>query len=518
MSDLTGQWLGQYQILDRISKGSTSTIYKAYQPKLDRFVAVKVLSPHVVDEEGFLERFTQEARAVAQLDHPNIVPVYDFDQEGDIAYIVMKYVEGGTLRSMMTGAPLEMGLTVDIVTQMGLALGYAHRSGVIHRDVKPSNILIGQGRWALLTDFGLVKILGGGSHLTRSGIGMGTPDYMSPEQAQGMPGDGRGDLYSLGVTLYEMVTGRPPFQADSLMGVVVKHITAPPPPPRQLNPNLPEALESAILMALAKAPADRFQTAEAMVAAVVRGAGLVAERDAVPHIDLAAISVTRPVEVISPSPVAKRKVRALTRSGAQWWERSRGAVVKARGQLAGPGERSRRQQVIVGGAILTLLILLALFGRLVLMRPMDGAAVPPLTIPTSSLPATSAMPVTPRPASLQTPVPRSTTPTPVRAFITPSPVPQTVAPSGTPEWTYLSSSDPIRPGIYVKIVRPAGLDVSKEPGFEKEFVTTMTVGKIVHVLEGPVSVNTLSWIKVTDGVTTGWGIQDHVVAYGIRNQ
>jgi serine/threonine-protein kinase len=112
--------------------------------------------------------------------------------------------------------------------------------------------------------------LGGGPHLTRSGVGMGTPDYMSPEQAQGMPGDGRGDLYSLGVTLYEMVTGRPPFQADSLMGVVVKHITEPPPPPRQLNPDLPEALESAILTALAKAPADRFQTAEAMVAAVVR--------------------------------------------------------------------------------------------------------------------------------------------------------------------------------------------------------------------------------------------------------
>jgi len=517
MPDLTGQSLGQYQILGRISKGSTSTVYKAYQPKLDRFVAIKVLSPQVVDEEGFLERFTQEARAVAQLDHPNIVPVYDFDQEGDIAYIVMKYVESGTLRSMMAGAVLDLGLTVDIVTQVGLALGYAHRRGVIHRDVKPSNILIGQGRWALLTDFGLVKILGSGPHLTRSGIGMGTPDYMSPEQAQGMPGDGRGDLYSLGATLYEMVTGRPPFQADSLMGVVVKHITEPPLPPRQLNPGVPEALESAILTALAKAPADRFQTAEAMVAAVVRGAGLVADHDAVPQVDLAAISVTRPAEAISSSPI-KRKARALTRSSVQWWERSRDAVVKARGQLAGSSERARRQQVTLGGAILTLLILVALFGRLMLMRPTDGAAVPPLAAPTSSQPATSALPVTPRPAASQTLVPRLTTPTPLRASTTPSPVPRTVAPSRTPEWTYLSSSDPIRPGIYVKIVRPAGLDVSKEPGFEKEFITTIAVDKIVYVLEGPVSVRTLSWIKVTDGVTTGWGVQDHVVAYGIQNR
>ena len=518
MSDLTGQWLGQYQILARVSKGSTSTIYKAYQPKLDRFVAVKVLSPHVVDEEGFLDRFTQEARAVAQLDHPNIVPVYDFDQAGDMAYIVMKYVESGTLGSMMTGAPLELGLTVDIVTQVGLALGYAHRRGVIHRDVKPSNILIGEGRWALLTDFGLVKILGGGPHLTRSGIGMGTPDYMSPEQAQGMPGDGRGDLYSLGVTLYEMVTGRPPFQADSLMGVIVKHITELPLPPRQLNPNLPEALASAILTALAKDPADRFQTAEAMVAAVVRGAGPVAERETVPHVDLAAISVMRSAEAVSPLPVATRKVRALTNSVAQWRKRSRGVVVKARGRLVGPGGLSRRQQVVVGGVILAMLVLAALFGRLTVGRPVDEAAVPSLATPTSSLPTTTAMPVTPIPTSSPPPVPPSTTPTPVPSSSALPPVPLTATPSRTPEWTYLASSAPVRPGIYVKIVRPAGLDVSKEPGFEKEFITTLAVGKIVYVLEGPVSVSTLSWIKVMDGATTGWGVQDHVVAYGIRNR
>jgi serine/threonine-protein kinase len=272
MADLTGQRLGQYLILERISKGSTSTVYKAYQEKLERYVAVKVLSPHFIDEEGFLERFKQEARAVAQLDHPNILPVYDFDQVGDVVYIVMKYVDTGTLKDLL-GAPLDLRVTLEILTQVGLALGFAHRQGVIHRDVKPGNILLGEGNWALLTDFGLAKMRAVGRKLTRSGIGMGTPDYMSPEQAQGLPVDGRADLYSLGCTLNEMLTGKVPFEADSGMAVVVKHITEPPRPPRQLNPQIPLAVEQVILRSLEKDPAKRYQTAEAMVADLARAVG-----------------------------------------------------------------------------------------------------------------------------------------------------------------------------------------------------------------------------------------------------
>ncbi len=272
MADLTGQRLGQYLILERISKGATSTVYKAYQEKLERYVAVKVLSPHFIDEEGFLERFKQEARAVAQLDHPNILPVYDFDQVGDVVYIVMKYVDTGTLKDLL-GAPLDLRVALEIFTQVGLALGYAHRQGVIHRDVKPGNILIGEGNWALLTDFGLAKIRAGDRKLTKSGIGMGTPDYMSPEQAQGLPVDGRADLYSLGCTLHEMLTGRVPFEADSGMAVVVKHITEPPRPPRQINPRLPLAVEQVILRSLEKDPSRRYQTAEAMVADLARAIG-----------------------------------------------------------------------------------------------------------------------------------------------------------------------------------------------------------------------------------------------------
>lgn len=490
MSDLIGQRLGQYELLSRINRGSTSTIYKAYQPKLDRHVAVKVLSPHVLDEEGFLDRFTQEARAVAQLDHPNIVPVYDFDQDGDVAFIVFKYVESGSLRSLMSGAPMELSLAVEIVTQIGLALGYAHKRGVIHRDVKPSNVLIGEGHWALLTDFGLAKILSGGKKLTRTGIGMGTPDYMSPEQAQGLPGDGRADLYSLGAMLYEMLTGRVPFEADSSMGVVVKHITETPPPPRQFNPDIAPAVEKVILTAMEKDPAKRYQSAEAMIAALVRAAGPVAERATLPKFDVATVNAARLVE--RPANRSKLPLR---------WAQARAVGIRARECARRAGARAldgvrqcwdrlpqRKRKMAVGAALVCLLLALGVAG-LVLMRP--AASIGGTSAPGGGLPTLPP--------------------------ITPQPVHPAVTSTLTPEWILLSPSYAIRPGIYVKIVRPAGLDVFKEAGFDGEFIITLPINKIVYVAQGPVRANSLSWVQITDGVTTGWGIQDHVAAYGIKN-
>jgi serine/threonine-protein kinase len=275
--DLVGTRLGQYQILERVSRGGSSTVYKAYHAKLDRYVAIKVLSPHFVDEEGFLERFQREAQAVARLDHPNILPVYDYDQTGDVVYIVMRYINTGTLRDLMT-APLDLRDTMEIITQIGMALGYAHKQNVIHRDVKPNNILIAEGQWALLTDFGLAKIQGGDYKVTQSGVGVGTPDYMSPEQSQGLPVDGRSDLYSLGAMLYEMLTGQTPFDGDGGMSILIKHITEPVKPPRQINPNLPIEVEQVIMKALSKDPNQRFQTAESMVAAFARAVGPIGGR------------------------------------------------------------------------------------------------------------------------------------------------------------------------------------------------------------------------------------------------
>jgi eukaryotic-like serine/threonine-protein kinase len=293
MLDLVGQRLGQYRIDARVARGATSTIYKAYQEKLDRYVAVKVLSPHFIDEPGFLDRFYQEARAVARLDHPNILPVYDFDQVGEIVYIVMKYVNTGTLRNVMRG-PLDLPYTVEIVTQVGLALGYAHKQGVVHRDIKPGNILIADNNWALLTDFGLAKILEGNQRLTRTGAGVGTPEYMSPEQAQGKPTDGRADLYSLGAMLYEMLTGRLPFESESGIAVAMKHVSDPVKPPRMYRPDLPPAVEQVIMTALEKDPDRRHPTAEAMLTALTRAASPATAPDAIVQSVVAAQSIDEP--------------------------------------------------------------------------------------------------------------------------------------------------------------------------------------------------------------------------------
>jgi tRNA A-37 threonylcarbamoyl transferase component Bud32 len=488
MSDLTGQRLGQYQILARVGKGSVSTIYKAYQPKLDRYVAVKVLSPHVVDEEGFLERFTQEARAVAQLDHPNIVPVYDFDQVGDIAYIVMRYVESGTLRSMMTGKPLELDLVVDIATQVGLALGYAHRHDVIHRDVKPSNILVGEGRWALLTDFGLAKILGGGQQLTRSGVGMGTPDYMAPEQAQGLGGDGRADLYSLGVMLYEMVTGRVPFEADSSMAVVVKHITESPTPPCQYNPDLLPAVEQVILTAMEKDLQMRFQTAEKMVTALVCAAGK-QERITQPVVDVAAWGLKRPGQRAAAS--------AQGRSGKarQLGERLKGVIWT---------RLSRRAWMVLGGVALIALLVLAVSGNSAWGRPATQMGMLPTPIRTQTR-ATAAVTFTPFPASAAAPLSTSDPASNPALTLT-----------AIPGWTYLSPSAKIGPGIYVKAVKPDGVILRKGAGFDTVYLTTLPKDTLLYVVQGPTRNDDLWWVQLSSGRWGGWALQDEVVAFAIR--
>jgi len=186
--------------------------------------------------------------------------VHDFGQQENLTYIVMQYVEAGTLKDML-GEPLDLKRAAEIIDQVAGALDCAHEQGIIHRDVKPSNVLMERGQRALLTDFGLAKMTEGSVQLTGSGVGVGTPDYMSPEQGQGMAVDARSDVYSLGVVLYEMLTGRVPYEAETPMAVVVKHITAPLPLPRKVNPAISETVERVILKALAKDPADRYQSA-----------------------------------------------------------------------------------------------------------------------------------------------------------------------------------------------------------------------------------------------------------------
>jgi hypothetical protein len=267
MPDLVGRTLGQYRIVEQVGLGGMATVYKAYQPALDRYVAIKVLPAYYAHEPGFAERFTREAKAVARLAHPHVLPIYDFGQEDGLSYIVMQYVQAGTLKDVL-GRPLGPATAADIVEQVADALDYAHEQSVIHRDVKPSNVLMDRGRWVLLSDFGLAKMVEGSVQLTGSGVGVGTPAYVAPEQGRGLPVDRRADIYSLGIVLYEMVTGRVPFEAETPMAVVVKHITEPLPLPRAANPALPEPVERVILKALAKNPEDRYETAGKLAAAL----------------------------------------------------------------------------------------------------------------------------------------------------------------------------------------------------------------------------------------------------------
>jgi len=272
MSEVVGKKLGEYEIIEHIGHGAVADVYKAFQPKLNRNVAIKVLSPVFAEEAGFRERFIREAHAVAKLDHPNILPVYDFDQQDNLVYIVMQYVDTGSLDDLM-GQPLPLGFVLEILAQVGSALSYAHSQGIVHRDIKPSNILLGPENWILLTDFGLVKIMATPSHLTPSGMSLGTPAYMAPEQVTGESVDARADIYALGATLYQMVTGRVPFEGESGMGVAFKHVSEPLIPPKALNPNLPPAVNQVITKALAKDRDLRYQSTHELIAAFHQAVG-----------------------------------------------------------------------------------------------------------------------------------------------------------------------------------------------------------------------------------------------------
>ena len=271
MEDLTGKQLGQYRIIAPIGEGGMAAVYKAYQPSMDRFVALKVLPQMYAAMKDFVKRFEQEAKVIAKLEHPNIVPVHDYGEADGYTYIAMRYVEGGTLLHRMQQAAIPDAQICSIVRQVSAALDYAHSKGILHRDLKPGNILMDAHGQCLLTDFGIAKILEDTGKFTVSGAFLGTPTYASPEQGQSRKLDNRSDVYSLGVILYEMVTGRPPFEAETPMAVILKHIQDPVPLPRSQGKDLPELVERVILKALEKEPEDRFSTAGELAQALEQG-------------------------------------------------------------------------------------------------------------------------------------------------------------------------------------------------------------------------------------------------------
>lgn len=257
---LTGRKLGQYKITDMLDKGGMGTVYRAYQETVDRYVAIKVLPPHPGLDDEYIQRFQLEARTIGSLQHPHILPLYDYGAEEDVLYLVMAYVDGGTLDDLIHDGPMRLSRIEELVRQISGALDYAHRKGVVHRDIKPGNILIDAEGHALLADFGIVKMLKESSNLTGTGV-VGTPAYMAPEQSQGMEIDGRVDIYALGVMVYEMLTGKKPFKADTPMQLLLKHINDPVPNVLDDNDNLPGGLRTVLETALAKDPDDRYQSA-----------------------------------------------------------------------------------------------------------------------------------------------------------------------------------------------------------------------------------------------------------------
>ena len=254
---------GRYELSHLVARGGMADVYRAHDQLLDRPVALKVLFPELSVDRSFVERFRREAQAAANLSHPNIVPVFDWGEDGGTYFIVMEFVDGRALSSILrTAGPLHPDRAAEIAADVAGALAYAHRHGVVHRDVKPGNVLITEEGTIKVTDFGIARAVNTEESLTQTGAVMGTATYFSPEQAEGQGVDARSDIYSLGVVLYEMVTGRPPFLGETPVSVASKHVREHAPAPREINPGVPPDLEAIILKCLAKSPDHRYATGD----------------------------------------------------------------------------------------------------------------------------------------------------------------------------------------------------------------------------------------------------------------
>jgi serine/threonine protein kinase len=261
MSFSSGENVGPYRIIEQLGQGGMASVFKAYHAALDRYVALKVLHPAFLEDPQFQARFQREARVVAKLEHPNIVPVYDFAEHKAQPYLVMKFIEGITLKARLAQGPLTKKEATDIIDSVGSALSYAHQRGVLHRDIKPSNVLIDPEGAIFLADFGLARMAEAGASTLSGDVMLGTPHYISPEQAKGVRELNEcTDIYSMGVVLYEIVVGRVPFNADTPFSIIHDHIYSPLPLPNEVNPAVPANIQRVLLKALAKEPQDRYQS------------------------------------------------------------------------------------------------------------------------------------------------------------------------------------------------------------------------------------------------------------------
>jgi len=458
MPNLVGQDLGRYHITEQLGEGGMATVYKAFDARLERNVALKIIRADMGDDGGdMLKRFEREAKALAQLTHPNIVHIDDYGEQGGMPYVVMDYLPGGTLKQKL-GRPMPYDEAARLLAPIARALEYAHQQKIIHRDVKPANILLTQSGAPMLTDFGIAKILESKDHteLTGTGVGLGTPDYMAPEQWFGKA-EARTDIYALGIVFYELVTGRRPFSADTPAAVLIKHVNDPLPDPRQFVGDLPGRVEQVLLKALAKNVEDRYQTMGEFAAALERlaaarpsdhaampvqepaaatvlvspaaapgtGGQRLAQSQAVPRPQpqsQPSVAVQRPTRapippatVLAPAPAATVLVPAAAgpATSAQRMSQSQAVPIGAyETMLAGQAavepvvapRSGKTRKVLIGGAVAGLVVL-CLAGSAAAAFAVVSQMKPTATLTPSPVPATSTF--TPSP----TPVPPSATAT-----------------------------------------------------------------------------------------------------------
>ncbi|TMF17600.1 MAG: serine/threonine protein kinase [Chloroflexi bacterium] len=270
MKDLTGTRLGQYEIVERLGGGGMAVVYRAVQQPLGREIALKALSSELFQDDGFVKRFETEAKTLAKLDHPNILPIYDFEVMDGNAFLTMPLIRGGTLRDVLNRGPLDALTAWRYLREIGDGLQHAHDAGIVHRDLKPTNVLIHTDGRAMLADFGLARGAGQPTHLTTIGLAIGTPGYMAPEQVMGHDVDKRADVYAMGVLTFEMLTGRLPFLGSNRMEVAYATVNTPIPSVVKINANLPDELDQLLQKVLAKDPAQRPQSVKELLALMAR--------------------------------------------------------------------------------------------------------------------------------------------------------------------------------------------------------------------------------------------------------
>ncbi len=354
---------GRYRIVRHLARGGMAEVYLGHDELLTRPVAIKVLFPELAADDSFVERFRREARAAAGLNHHNIVSVYDFGEDDGTWFIVMEYVDGRTLRDVIRArAPMEPAEAIQIGAAIAAALAAAHAEGIVHRDVKPANVLIAGGA-VKVTDFGIARAANARQGLTMPGTVIGTATYLSPEQAEGGAVDQRSDLYSLGMVLYEMLTGKPPFSGSNAIAVATSQLTETPPSPSTVDPRVPRALSAVVMRAMSLRPNDRQQTADDL------GAELLASAPAVRRPD-ATVAIVAPV-------AADLGATAVIRPGSSTTVLP---PVTARPTTPRPGpedlRRRRTTVILVTAAVAVVAIVL-----LALLRGNDGKGPSPATVP-----------------------------------------------------------------------------------------------------------------------------------------